>query len=281
MKLNNGVINVEIADHGAELKSVIKNGREYMWNADPKYWNRTSPVLFPFVGGFKGNTYKYNGKEYPAVRHGFARDCEFKLVESTDTSATYLLQENEATLEKYPFKFDLLITYELDVDTVTVKWVVKNTNDCDMYFSIGAHPAFNLMLDKNYFKFDTDKDISYKLIDSDGFMVPDVLYTLENDGYAEYTSGMFNKDAFIIEGEQAKVVSLCDKDKNEYVRVTFDAPLFGLWQPVGFDVPFVCIEPWYGRCDRNDFNGNLSERDYTNSLKSGEIFETQYQMKFL
>ena len=40
MKLNNGVLSVEISDHGAEIKSVIKDNYEYMWCGDKKYWGR-------------------------------------------------------------------------------------------------------------------------------------------------------------------------------------------------------------------------------------------------
>ncbi len=281
MEINNGIIKVTIAEHGAELRSVIKNGTEYMWQADPKFWSRTSPVLFPFVGGLRNNKYTYNGKEYEGIKHGFARDCDFNLVDVGEDSVTFLLEDSEETLKTYPFKFKLYITYILDGAKVTVKWHVENPNNCDMHFSIGAHPAFNLKPDGNYFKFDNKGDITYKLIDAEGLVIPHKEYTLENDGYAPIVSGMFNKDAFIIEGEQAREVALCDKDKNEYVKVSFTSPLFGLWQPVGDDVPFVCIEPWYGRCDRNDFSGELKDREYGNIIPKKEAFEAEYSMEFI
>lgn len=280
MELNNGVIKVKIAERGAELKSVQKNGREYMWNADPKFWSRTSPILFPFVGGLRNNRYKHDGKEYTGIKHGFARDCDFKLVDIGESSVTFLLEDSEETLKIYPFKFKLYITYILDGSKITVKWSVENPNNCDMYFSIGAHPAFNLNPDGNYFKFDSKENIEYKLIDADGLVMSEK-YTLENDGYVPIVSGMFDKDAYIIEGEQASEVSLCDKNKKEYVTVRFASPLFGLWQPVGENVPFVCIEPWYGRCDRNDFCGELKDRDYGNIIPSGEIFTAQYEIEFI
>ena len=51
-KLENELIAIEVEEHGAELKSLVRKntGKEYMWKADPKFWGRTSPVLFPFVG---------------------------------------------------------------------------------------------------------------------------------------------------------------------------------------------------------------------------------------
>ena len=60
-----------------------------------------------------------------------------------------------------------------------------------------------------------------------------------------------------------------------YVTVSFDAPVFGIWSPSG-DAPFVCIEPWYGVSDREDFNKELRERKWSQSLKPGEVFEGGY-----
>ena len=55
MKLENDQIEVIVNYYGAELRSLRKKAtdQEYLWNADAKYWGRTSPVLFPFVGGVK------------------------------------------------------------------------------------------------------------------------------------------------------------------------------------------------------------------------------------
>ena len=39
------------------------------WCGDPKYWGRTSPVLFPFVGAPKNKEYRYEGRTYPMGQH--------------------------------------------------------------------------------------------------------------------------------------------------------------------------------------------------------------------
>ena len=50
-QIKNSQLTVEIADHGAELVSVKDaQGKEYLWQADPAFWKRHSPVLFPIVG---------------------------------------------------------------------------------------------------------------------------------------------------------------------------------------------------------------------------------------
>ncbi len=279
MKLSNSTLTVTIAEHGAEIKSIVKDGREYMWQADPEFWARTSPVLFPFVGASPDGQYKLNGNSYPMGQHGFARDCDFELAEEGGDYAAFVLKSNEDTLKVYPFEFSLLIKYTLIDNAVKIGWTVINDNDTDMAFSIGAHPAFNLRNGENYFKFDTDKDISYYLIDPEGHCDTENKHILKNDGYAPIELKMFDDDAYIIEDKQATAVSLCDGDKSEYVTVRFDAPLFGLWSPAKKNAPFVCIEPWYGRVYGSGFDGDLFDRAYVNTLKPHEEFNAEYTIE--
>jgi len=279
MKLDNGVISVEFVSHGAEIKSAKKNGVEYMWCADEKFWGRTAPVLFPIVGGLKDKKYTLDNQEYFMGQHGFARDMDFVIAESDQSSATCILKSNEESLKKYPFEFTLIIRYILIGSSIKVVWEVINENSRTMSFSIGAHPAFNLREGKNYFSFDSKKDISYHLIDENGLYAKEPLYTLKNDGFAEITPDMFDKDALIVEDGQAYEVSLCDNNKSPYVIMRFTAPLFGLWSKPG--APFVCIEPWYGRCDRNDFSGDFSQRDHIQKLEPGESFKAEYEIELI
>ena len=76
--LENEELYVEINSFGAELSRIKnkKNDKEYLWNADEKYWKRHSPVLFPFVGSLKDKKYKYDGKEYFII-------CRQKLISDT------------------------------------------------------------------------------------------------------------------------------------------------------------------------------------------------------
>ena len=144
IKLENDQIEVIVNYHGAELRSLKKKAteQEYLWNADAKYWGRTSPVLFPFVGGVKNKVYRHEGKEYPMNQHGFARDMEFSLVSQSADEVWFALEDTEETYKVYPFHFHLEIGYRLEDASVSVLWKVKNINDTEMHFAIGAHPAF-------------------------------------------------------------------------------------------------------------------------------------------
>ena len=213
-------------------------------------------------------------------QHGFARDRDFELVESDECSATYILKSDEDTLLIYPFEFTLTIKYTIIGSTIRVNWIVKNQGDKTMSFAIGAHPGFNLMKGENYFKFDNAGKISYNLIDETGLYDASRVGCLETDeGYVKIEHEMFDNDALIIENRQAKEVSLCDGEKKPYVTVKFSSPLFGIWTPPKKNAPFMCIEPWYGRCDRNDFAGDISERDYENNIQAGESFEAEYEIE--
>ena len=143
--LENENLKVEIDSFGAEIKSVKRKSDnfEYMWCGDKKYWGRTSPVLFPFVGAPKNKEYRYDGKTYTMGQHGFARDMEFTLEAQTEENISFVLTDTAETCEKYPFHFALHIGYELCKNEVKVNWTVENTDTKELYFSIGAHPAFN------------------------------------------------------------------------------------------------------------------------------------------
>lgn len=134
--LNNGFISISVNSQGAELSS-IKNseGTEFLWNADEKYWKRSSPVLFPIVGSLKNKEYVYNNKKYQMSQHGFARDMEFDIIFKNETAIFFELKSNEDTFKKYPFDFKLVIGYELKNNSVKFIWKVINTGNTEMLFS--------------------------------------------------------------------------------------------------------------------------------------------------
>lgn len=287
IKLENDLLEVTINSFGAELSSITgkETGTQYLWDADEKFWKRSAPVLFPFVGSLKDKKYTVDGKDYPMGQHGFARDMEFSVVSETNDEAWFELRSNDDTLAKFPFEFVLKIGYKLDGNDIKVTWHVENPGDKELLFSIGGHPAFMCPVTENgkqsdyYLKFDADKALTYGLLSGDGLLDrDDYLLGVDINGYCAIDEHMFDKDALIIEHFQASKVSLCTPDKKPYLTVSFDAPLFGLWSPAGKGAPFVCIEPWYGRCDRADFGGELKDREYGNVLAVGETFEKSYDI---
>lgn len=282
-QISNDKITIQVDSMGAELKSLkdVATGREYMWHADPQYWKRTSPVLFPLVGGLKGGTYRLDGREYQMGQHGFARDMEFQLKSQAASELWFTLESDEETLSRYPYPFLLELGYELKERSVLVKWVVKNPAGERMYFSIGGHPAFCCPIEEGAsqtdysIRLDAEEQVAVSTLDNglaDGRRVDHKLV----QGMIPLTEHLFDGDALVIEHDQAHSVALVKPDGQAYLTVDFDAPLFGIWSPPKKQAPFICIEPWYGRCDRADFAGDWTERDWGQSLEPGGTFQAEY-----
>lgn len=287
--LKNSFIAIKVSDHGAELKSLVKadSGKEFMWQADAKYWGRTAPVLFPIVGSVWNGEYKVNGVSYKLSQHGFARDMEFSLIKEAEDELVFELKDNEESLKKFPFKFSLKIGYKLVGSKVVVSYKVSNPDDKEMYFSIGAHPAFNCDLNKDELLFEKDGaavsgSLKSNVIDMSCGCLSDKQIDVETaEGIVKLTPGLFDGDALIFEDRQADAVTLVSEADGDKLRVTCDVPLFGVWSPVKKNAPFVCIEPWNGRCDRAGFDGSLENREYGNKLAAGESFDTSFEIEIL
>ena len=278
--INNGTISITVKDKGAELSSLKKTDKsgekEYMWCADPEFWGKSSPVLFPFVGRVCNNRYMHEGKVYDMpTQHGFARDNTFIMINKTDKDIWFSFSSNEETKKLYPFDFELQIGYELMEDGVKVLWKVKNTGSGKMQFSIGGHPAFvcpDTLVDREQcmVDFHTDKaSLISSIVDTKtGLCKHEEREIVLQDGKVPATKELFEKDALIIENNQTQAVSLVNPKGERFLTVSFDAPLFGVWTPPDKKAPFICIEPWYGRCDYDDYKGELCERPWNNTLEA-------------
>lgn len=282
--LSNSRLTIQVSPHGAELCSIVCNGKEYLWQADPAFWKRHSPVLFPIVGSVWQNTYSVNNRSFNLTQHGFARDMDFELISETADEIRFRLSDNEKTREKYPYPFCLEIGYRLEGNRIRVMWQVSNPSDEDIYFQIGAHPAFYYPgfnpteNRRGFFGFDSKESLRYLLIAEKGCADTSKSYPLmlDADGLLPIDIHTFDRDALILEDSQVKEVTLYDNDKQSCLSLYFDAPVVGLWSPPGKNAPFVCIEPWYGRCDRHGYTGEFKDKDWIQHLAPGEVFRGGY-----
>lgn len=287
--LENDQLALTVVSAGAEMKSLKKkaDNQEYLWKADPAFWGRTAPVLFPLVGRVVNDHYRTKGTEYEMHQHGFARDSEFQLVSKTATEITFSLVNNEKTGNVYPYTFELQVSYQLKENHVEVLWTVKNPSDETLYFSLGGHPAFACPLKEGEkqqeysFLVDTDEDALVCSKFEDGYVTGETFTCPLDKRKLAITPHLFDGDALVVENHQAQKVSLLDSKNHAYLSVSFDAPVFGLWSPPGKEAPFVCIEPWYGRCDKKDFVKEWKDREWGNALASGEEFHGGFEIEIL
>lgn len=277
-------MHITVSHKGAELQNITANGREYLWQGDPKFWGRRAPILFPIVGKLADDNLRVNGHEYTMKQHGFARDTEF-----VEQDGKYVLTENGR--DDYPYAYELAVKYLVDGNTLTCNWQVTNRGDDTMYFQIGAHPAFLLP------EYDA-KDAIHGYImcyDANDNVVSPMLFStlvnglrahysqpktlLNNKGILALTDTTFADDAILLEAQQVAKVALFDKQGKRVLTVSCQqADAFGLWAPNKPGCPFVCIEPWCGIADNAGFKGDISERDCIHSLESGKSFEFRYSI---
>jgi galactose mutarotase-like enzyme len=279
--LSNSQISVEIKTLGAELCS-IKNklNREFMWEGNPNFWGKHSPILFPIVGTLKNNTFYHNNTKYTLTRHGFARDMDFELIEKTEDSATFSIQSNSETLLNYPFEFELQMQYTLINTTVELDYKVVNKDNSEIPFSIGAHPAFSLPSNFENYSLDFEKvePLEYTLLEND--LVSQQIEKIHTDtNRVPLTYELFKRDALIFKKLQSNSLSIIEKGK-PILKVHFeDFPSLGIWTKVG--APFICIEPWFGYSDTTESNGNLFEKEGVIVLETNDTFQAKFSIEIL
>lgn len=284
-KIENPRLIIEVNDYGAELCRIYdkKNKREIIWDGNEKYWNRHAPILFPFVGSVHKGQYLLNGIHYPMKSHGFARDVVFELKNMTENSITHVLESTEETYKIYPFHFQLVVTHTITENQVQVDWKVLNKGNNEMLFSIGAHPAFHVPVIENtkqkdyYLEFGDRDELTYiQINDSEGTAIykNKLELKLENGKY-KIGEHLFDKGVLIFEEHQVDEVGISLPTGEKYVTIhAKDFPYVGIWTKK--EAPFVCLEPWYGRCDNEDFVGELREKAGVLSLAKNSRFETDY-----
>ncbi|WP_158607425.1 aldose 1-epimerase family protein [Aerococcus agrisoli] len=287
--LSNQYLAVSIKADSAELTSIKDqaSGHEFLWQADPTFWNRHAPVLFPIVSRLVDNTYTYQGTHYELSRHGFARDMVFDLVSADDSHARYQLSASEATKANYPFDFDFFIEYTLADHAVTVTYEVHNkATDQEMYYTVGGHPAFNVSLDQNQAFDQVDYQVEpagqYDLypLTVDGFIDLDQVHSVEVSDHV-ITREDFKNDAHVYKVDDQTKVILNDNKANVTVTMqTKDMPYVGIWSTYPADAPFVCLEPWTAPADDIHASGDFTEKFAVSKLAAGATAQHAYTLTF-
>jgi len=286
--LENEQLSIAINAKGAELQKITRKGTEteteYLWNANPEYWGKHSPILFPIVGTLKDDTYYHEGKAYHLPRHGFARDKTFEVTASEKTTASFELKSDAATKEVYPFDFLLQVKYTLEGNELTTRYKVANKDADAMYFSIGGHPAFNLPLEEGlkyndyYLELDTAETAGRWPLDN-GLLKKEPQQLLDNERKIYLSHELFRRDAIVLKHLKSKTITLkSDAGKDGLTMNIEGFPYLGIWAAP--DAPFVCIEPWCGITDSVDHNQELASKEGIMKLEAGEDWEKEWRVTF-
>lgn len=280
--LENERLIIKVAERGSQLVRIYdkKNDREVLWNADPAFWPKHSPLLFPMIGASYEKKYRIGSKEYDMPNHGFAWTSDFTFTEGTDGLEAVLVSSEESK-EKYPYDFKLTVGHQLEKNKIIVSWKVENTGAEEMLYSIGAHPAFMMPSGKKssdmYLAFPGKGSLPFYRIAKSGCALKDDVktLTLDEDSCVRITEDFWNEDVYIFDHQELSEVALYHEDKSPYVTIHSEGfPYFGVWTKP--NAPFVCLEPWQGRCDRDGYTGELKDKDGIRKLAAGASEEFSY-----
>ncbi|WP_289658567.1 aldose 1-epimerase family protein [Flavobacterium panacagri] len=279
--ISNSKLSASIKQAGAELFSIKDNqNNEYIWEGNPDFWGKHSPVLFPIVGTLKNNTYTIEGKEYQLSRHGFARDMEFQLIDKTENNAVFSLKSSEETLKKYPFNFELQLIYTLQESSLDLEYKVINKGKEKMPFSIGAHPA--IALSNNFedyaLQFEKEEELKYYLLENDLISSKTKILETENN-IVPLNYDLFKNDALIFKTLDSKSLTIL-KNKKPYIKVDYkDFLSLGIWTKE--NAPFICIEPWLGYSDTDENTGDLYKKEGILILDENQNFTAKFSITIL
>ena len=250
--LENSRLRLTVDSLGAQMMSLQNlDGREYLWQGDPRYWCERAPVLFPFVGRLTGNSYRYGGQVYSMGIHGFAAHQDFSCLCPGPNGLVLELTDNREAREQYPFAFCLKIIYELIKDRVQVTYQVENTGTGMLPFGIGGHPGFRVPLEEG-------EQFDDYILEFTGGCQPDRVgftpqvflsgqdqpYSLNEGKYLPLRHDLFDEDAVILKN-MSREITLRSRVSPHGVQVSYpDMPYLGLWHVPNTDAPYLCIEPW-------------------------------------
>jgi len=263
---------------GAELISFKNEDREFIWEGNPEFWGKHSPVLFPIVGTLKNNEFQYSEEKYTLSRHGFARDMEFIIKEQSENKIIFSLEPSDATLKNYPFIFELQLVYILEENKLTIQYKVLNKDNKEMPFSIGAHPAFALPgnFEQYSLSFEDDTELNYFLLEDD--LLSDKTESIElEDTRLPLNYQLFERDALVFKEINSKSITINENSKPLLKVYSKDFPNLGIWTKT--QAPFICIEPWFGYSDTYNNSGNILEKEGIVVLQAGKVFECKFSIE--
>ncbi|HEY8889849.1 MAG TPA: aldose 1-epimerase family protein [Clostridium sp.] len=283
--LENEFLVINAKNEGAELTSIFlkKDKIEYLWQGDPNYWRFHAPICFPIIGSLIENTCFVDDKPYNMTVHGFARDMNFDIYKQEKDSVSFILKSTDETLKKYPYKFSLIISYKLVGNKLTVSYEVRNEDNKDIYFSIGAHTAFNcpvkpdLNFEDYYLSFKDGEKIEPFLLDG-GFLQDNKKVLYEKTNRIEVSKELFENDVIILENLENKQITIASGKNDHKVTVSFeDFPYVAIWsKPIR--APFICIEPWFGLPDSAGSSVELKDKKAIQKIKNNDDFKCSHEI---
>jgi galactose mutarotase-like enzyme len=267
-------LRAQVSAEGAELiRLQDERGHDWLWNGDPAFWTGRSPLLFPIIGRVRNDRIRLNGSDYELPRHGFARTSRFEVKEASSSQCLFRLCSSEATLQRYPFPFQLDVTYAVEGSTLSIAAAVINTGSSGLPVSFGFHPAFRWPLpydaprDAHEIRFEHEETAPVRR-PLEGLLRHETEPSPVQGRTLALRDSLFEADALVFDRLRSRSVEYGARG-NASLRVDFpDMPHLGIWTKPG--AGFICIEPWQGHADPQDFTGDFSDKPGIVLIQPGE-----------
>lgn len=289
-QLSNEYLTANIDSKGGLLRSLKdKEGTEYIWQRDEKYWNENDINIFPYIARLTDETYLYEGQAYHLPIHGFLWTSELEVVSIEEQSMEILLKSSPETLRQYPFDFQLKITRSLVENCLYTTFEVQNKSEKTMYFGIGGHPAFNVPLEKDscfedyYLQFEEETTLSQVNMNENGFVVgKNKSFNLLNaENQLFLTHQLFDKDAIILESIGSGVQLRSNKGGKGLAFISPDFRYLGIWHMPKTNASYLCLEPWSSLPSRQNVVEEISEQENLIELEPEATYVNTFGIKLI
>lgn len=279
--LKNDKLTVSIAELGAEIKSIIYDGTEYIWEGKKEIWDNSCPLLFPICGGLKDDKYTLDGKEYSLPKHGYARNTMFSVESSNDTKAVFLHKANLETKACFPFEYELRVIYTLTDASVKVEYKVDNLDDKTMYFSIGSHEGYYTPEGiEDYDIIFPEKETLGSSVLFGNLLTDKTIPIITDSNYLPLYDKHFTEDALVFRNIKSRSAILRNRKTGRAIQVDFGfASYFLIWHK--HNAPYICLEPWAGIPDVAGSSYDITQKEGIISLDSNETYLAEHTITIL
>lgn len=278
IKLQNEFITAYINEAGAELKSLVCDGTEYIWEGKPEVWGSSCPLLFPICGGLKDDKYLYNGTEYHLQKHGFVRSAPFEVERADDTFAVFCIRSNAETKKQYPFDYELRVIYTLSQKSIKIEYEVANKGENKMYFNIGSHEGYYTPEGiEDYDVIFPEKETLSARVLYGNLLSNQTLPIIKESNVLPLYEKHFIIDALVFTDIKSRSATLRNRKTGRALTVDFpDMPYFLIWHKP--NSPYICLEPWNGTGDVVGSSYNIEEKFGIQTLDAGKTYRNVHTL---
>jgi galactose mutarotase-like enzyme len=275
---------------GAELVSLARINQDGGWtgflyrdndlSTPSQGWANHATVMGYYLHRLKNGHSFYRGREIKGGNHGFLRSKAWHLfgtsLQGNGASLEYRITPDDFSVEEYPLKVSVNLTYRIDASKVSVLFEFRNDEPLlTAHVSFGLHPGF-----------------AATSFESFHLQMPRGLYR-RHFSPGNYLSGQ-TRDIEFAGGEMpfsktelpgSIILELLDVPRRQFSYVdppsgrwvTLDlasVPYLTLWSDGG---PFLCVEPCWGLTDHHQQRA-FENKEGIQTIAPGGVLRASFSM---